>query len=142
MQAAEEKLRRLGLWLGGEAAPSPAPAPAPENRGASYTAADLTRRAQEDPQFDTILAEARRVFGRALTTPEMQTFLTIYDQIGLPAEVTMMLVNFCAELSPNRLPTARQLEKEACVWADHEILTLEQAEMQGLFLKKSEIKSR
>jgi len=130
VQAAEEKLRRMGLWPGDEPRPAPAAqaAPSEELNSTSYTAADLVKRAKEDPQYASVLSEAQHVFGRTLTTPEMQLLLAIHDQIGLPAEVVMMLVNFCVELSPSRLPTTRQLEKEARVWADHEVFTLEQAE--------------
>jgi DNA replication protein DnaD len=71
--------------------------------------------------------------GRLLTGPELKTLLGIYDYLGLPAEVILMLTNHCVEdyqekYGPGRLPTIRRIEKEAYSWANMEILTLEQAD--------------
>jgi hypothetical protein len=57
----------------------------------------------------------------------------MYDYLALPPEVILELLNFCVDRSrekygPGRLPSMRSIEKEAFVWANMEILTLEQAE--------------
>ena len=55
----------------------------------------------------------------------------MYDYLGFPADVLMELVTyvfeeFRAENGPGRVPTMRMIEKEAYVWAQHEVLTPEQ----------------
>lgn len=57
----------------------------------------------------------------------------MYHHLGLPAEVILELLHYCAELNrwlngPDRRLTSRFLEKEAYAWANREILTLDQAE--------------
>ena len=71
--------------------------------------------------------------GRALNSNDMRVIFGIYDHLGLPPEVILELLHFCAELclwkyGESRRPTPRFLEKEAYAWANREILTLEQAE--------------
>ena len=144
MEAAEEKLRRLELL------PPEAPAEEP-GRGRQtvavsrrevippaeelpqYLAEDLVRRSREDPTFSAILTEASRVIGRNLSSNDMRVLFGIYDYLGLPAEVIIMLIASCAEqyaerYGSSRRPTARAMEKMAYEWARQEIMTLEQAE--------------
>ena len=148
IRAASEKLQRLGLLPGepGESAaisvpapaagPAPAPAPIPEAPAEElpqYSASEIARRAGKDELFALLLQEAEKVFGRSLNSNDMRVILGIYDHLGLPCEVVMVLLNYCAELcrqryGDGRRPTAGFVEKQAYVWARQELLTLEQAE--------------
>lgn len=126
VQAALTDLRRLGLL----SAPVPA---APAEELPQYDAAYIAERTHADPDFRALLDEAAQVLGRKLSTSEMQKLFGIYDDLGLPAEVVLTLMNYCKEqwaekYGPGRVPTMRQIEKEAYVWARLEILTLEQAD--------------
>lgn len=132
MEAAYEKLKRMGLVDSGRncslderhAQPKlPPPDELPE-----YTAEDVVRRSKEDPAFSAILAEAQRVLGHVLSTPDMKKLFSIYDYLALPPEVIMVLLNHCVSVSRGRLPSMRFIEKEAYAWVNREILTLEQAE--------------
>lgn len=127
IRAAEEKLRRMGLWSGAETAPAAAPELTPEEKAPEHTAADLTQRAKEDANLATIFDEGQQVFRRKLSSTDLKTLYAVYDDLGLPVEVILELLHFCAESAKGRL-TARQVEKEAYIWANREILTLEQAE--------------
>lgn len=133
IQAAREKLRRLR--------PSAAPAAAPRRQKRlppaeelpQVSAAELSRLGQEDEAFSAILAEAGQVIGRCLNSSEMQTMYGIYRHLGMPAELVLMLLNYCAQdyaerNGPDRRPSARQIEQEAFRWVNREILTLDQAE--------------
>lgn len=135
---AEEKLRRMELLpvAGAGAMPIAAsvkPAPEPEEQLPQYQSEDIVRRSKEDGRFSVILAEAAKVIGRSLSSNDMKTLFGVYDYLGIPAEVILELLNYCAELymekyGTGRRPSARAIEKEAYVWANLEILTLEQAE--------------
>ena len=137
IRSAEEKLRRLGLLPGGsQEAPVQSPAPIPEAPAEElpqYSSAEIARRTQEDELFALLLQEAAKVFGRSLNSNDIRVIFGIYDHLGLPCEVVMLLLNYCLELcrqryGEGRRPTASLVEKQAYLWARQELLTLEQAE--------------
>ena len=134
MEAAWEKLRRMELAQSAAAPavpPAVSPAPIEPSRQPpadppEYTARDIVERG--DPAFTALVAEAQRVLGHGLSTPDLKKLFGIYDYLALPAEVVMQLLHYCAASSRGRLPSMRYIEQEAYIWADREILTLEQAE--------------
>ena len=137
MEAAHEKLCRMGLAEAPEreAPPEkrPASAKAPKLQPAEelpeYTARDLAVRSREDSRFAALVTEAQRALGRILSTSDLKRLFGLYDYLALPPEVIMMLLNYCvAGAAAGNPPSMRQIEKEGYVWANREILTLEQAE--------------
>lgn len=140
MEAAYEKLMRMGLVSQGDScAVAPRPAPTrkllPEDEVPEYTAADVAARMQGDKAFAAVLREAEQIFGKRLSTPDLKKLFGIYDHYGLPAEVLMVLMHHCVEISSGRLPTLRFMERQACIWANREIMSLEQAEEYIAFYK-------
>ncbi|MBO5556147.1 MAG: DnaD domain protein [Oscillospiraceae bacterium] len=134
---AQEKLTRLGLSADDGSLPAPVRTepipPAPAEELPQYRAADIARRGKADPHFSAILDEAANIIGRALNGNDLRILFGIYDYLALPAEVILELMNFVGEqyrerYQDSRRPSARALEKEAYVWVNKEILTLEQAE--------------
>ncbi len=131
IEAAAEKLRRMGL-LG---APAPAgagrPLPPPDERP-EYTAEDLVRFSREDPTLRAVYGEAEQVFGRKLSPADMKMLAGLYKNCGLPAEVLFTLLHYCAERArdkkPGGVPSPRSVEKEGYDWVNREIMTLDQAE--------------
>lgn len=98
-----------------------------------YTAEDIVKRSRDDCGFGAVIAEAQRIFGRSLSTPDLKILFGIYDHLALPAEVIFQLLNYCVSsfkdrYGSGRLPSMRTIEKEAYAWANKEILTIEQAE--------------
>lgn len=133
IMAAEEKLQRMGLGQESDMAPAAYPAPAAEESVPQYSSADITRRCREDSAFTAILEEARKVMGKNLSTVDMKTIFGIYDYLGIPPDVLMLLINYCGRVfeekyGQQRRPSAKAIQKEADTWARQEILTLEQAE--------------
>ncbi len=132
MEAAEEKLQRMGLLDEAFPAPraeTPLP-PAPELP--QYKAEEIYQRSREDEQFSVILAEAGKIVGHALSSADLKTLFGIYDCL-LPTEVILMLLNYMGEVYAERYgsgkrPTLRAIEKEAYAWANEEVLTLDRAE--------------
>ena len=124
--AAAQKLKDLGLLSGGSFEPGADELP-------DYTADEIVRRTKADSGFRDVLAECERVLGHTLSGADTRTLFGIYDFLGLPVDVMMLLMHHCAEecrlkYGPGRVPTVRQIEKEAYVWANREIMTFEQAE--------------
>ena len=131
ISAAWEKLQRMGL-LPGERAfqdrPVPAQKPAPAEELPEYETEDLVRRSREDAGFSAIVTEAQKVLGHVLSSSDLKRLFGIYDYLALPPEVILMLLNHCVSISQGRRPSMRFIEKEAYVWANREIMSLEQAE--------------
>lgn len=127
VQEAGKQLRRMGL-LSDRSAPT-----APAEELPQYDAAYIVERTREDPRFRDLVQEAGQILGRKLSTTELQKLFGLYDELGLPPEVIVLMMNACKEewaekYGPGRVPTMRQIEKEGYVWARLEIFTLEQAE--------------
>jgi DnaD/phage-associated family protein len=98
-----------------------------------YGAEELSGRRDTDRGFRDVVAEAQRVLGRMLSGSDLKILFGIYDYLGLPAEVIMLLLNHCVEIcaeryGPGRPPTMHMVEKEAYVWANREICTMGRAE--------------
>ena len=130
IDAAAEKLRRMGLL---DSMPAPvSPQQVPEDTLPEYRAEDLIRFAAEDPKLEAIYREAEQVFGRKLSPADMKMLAGLYKHLGLPAEVLFTLLHYCAERAaerrPGSVPSPRSVEKEGYDWANREIMTLEQAD--------------
>ena len=152
IEAADEKLKRIldyspaapanstqsevkAMLSGGAqvTVPERTAIPAPAEELPEYRAEDVVRRSREDGEFAAIIAEAARVMGRNLSSVDMKTLFGVYDFLGLPADVIMLLVNYVGQqyherYGSQRRPSARAFEKEAYRWANSEIMTMEQAE--------------
>ena len=130
LRAAEETLSQRGLLGGGdrknEALISSAELP-------EYEAQDVVRRTEADPAFVAVLGEAQKVLGRVLTSADVKKLFGIYDDLAMPSEVIMLLMNHCKEEYEYRYGAEKRLgmaaiEKEAFSWFNREIVTYEQAE--------------
>lgn len=137
LECASSMLRQLGL----DTSSDPkflAPAERPE-----YTEEDV-RRQMELPRsgFRKLVGEVQRCLGKVLSTEELKILLSIVEYLGLPAEVVIILVRYCADRSRTRgngrMPSMRTVEKEAYRWADNQIDTMEKA---GLFLQNENTRS-
>lgn len=138
IEAAREKLVRMELITELPSEPQmPAagtrPKLPPAEQLPEYTAGDIIRRSESDSGFSAVIDEAKRLYGRNLSTAELKTLFGIYDYLALPVEVIYTLLTYCFTLfaekyGPGRQPSIRSIEKEAYAWANSEILTAEQAE--------------
>ncbi len=134
IEAALEKLQRMGLherqtpWNPAQAEIPLLKVP-PADELPQYASQDLIARSKEDPRFEALVNEAKRALGHALSTADLKKLFGLYDYLALPPEVIMMLLTYCMKNTPNgNPPSMSRIEKEAYVWANREILTIEQAE--------------
>lgn len=121
----------LGIFCADGSGKAPLPQPADELP--EYTAEDIALRVNANGEFRAVVEETQRILGHTLTSADLKTLFGIYDYLRLPAEVIFLLINHCVEstrerLGPGKLPSMRSIEKEAYVWYNREILTLERAE--------------
>lgn len=131
-----ELLRSAGLVRGNPVPDTPAPEkPLPPERTElpEYTPADIAQRVETDPSFKLLLDEIKERLGRTLTTADMTAFFGFYDYLGLPPEVILILIGHCREeaarrYGEGRMPSLKQIEKEAYLWARMQLFTLEAAD--------------
>lgn len=129
---AADVLKRLGL-LSSAAGQNGQKKVAPDWELPEYTAADVARRNAEDGRFHDLTQEVQLKLGRVLTSDDLKKLLGIYDYLAMPAEVILMLIQYCKEYSEARFGKEKRvgfgfIEKEAYAWVDREIMTLERAE--------------
>ena len=124
LNCAAAMLRQLGLWQPEEKKYIAGQRP-------NYSEQDVLRAVGSDNSFHSLYGEVQRRLGRTLTTEELKLLLSIRRYFGLPNEVISVLVYYCKERSrqrgSNRNPSLRTIEKEACLWAEQGIETLDQA---------------
>ncbi len=130
--AAMALLRSAGLVRGEAGSGKPAEAPLREELS-EPTAAEITEYAEGDPDFRKLVREAPDRLGRVLSGGDLKILYGIYHDLGLPTEVVLLLMQFCCEeiarrYGEGRKPTLRQVEKEAYIWHNRELFTLELAE--------------
>lgn len=126
-QAAKE-LKSMGLMSTAGKGQLP-----PDQKIPEYEGSYVSKRTKEDAAFAAVLAEAEQVLGKLLSNQEEKILFGIYDYLGLPAEVIFVLLNACKEdiqerYGPGRVPTMRQIEQQAYIWAREEIMTLDMAD--------------
>ena len=142
-QAALGALAGLGL------APAEADAPAPvqpSDEPPEYTAADLKRELEDGgSSFPGLVSEVQRRLGKVLSTADLKSLYTIYDYAALPAEVILLLVNWCVEeagrkYGPGRMPRMPQIQREAFAWKGRGVDSAEGAE--AYLKRKGEVLGR
>lgn len=123
MECASASLKQMGLW-------PETPKPLRPSQPPTYTEADL-QRAEQESDFPRLLGEAQRRLGKVLSTEETKVLLSIYDYLGLPAEVISILLSYCIQRARARgslrNPSMHAIEREAYHWADLGIDTMEEA---------------
>lgn len=117
---------------GGEK-PEKSPRPAPADELPEYTIQDVRRELREGAVFSALVKDVQRSLGKILSSEGLMKLFGIYDSLGLPPEVILMLVTYCIEechrkYGPQRMPTMRYIEKAAYTWERAGIFTLEKAE--------------
>ena len=131
LDAALAALNTVGLApkLAPRAETPEAPTPVPE-----YTTEDVTA-VLADPAstFSSLCDEVERCLGKKLNTVELKNLFTLYDHLGLPVEVILLLVGWCGEETRRKYglgkkPSMTMIKKEGFVWARKGIDTLERAD--------------
>ena len=136
MNRAVQVLRQLALL------PQEHP-PVRETRPA-YSEETVAKQLNTNRTFQTLVGECQRILGRVLSTEELKSLLSIHDYLRLPDEVTAIVVSYCvqrARARGGRMPGMRTVEKEAYIWSDLGIETVEAAVpyMQNQLARQSRV---
>lgn len=125
----------VGLGLASPSQETAAPAVPPEpDEPPEYSAADIARELEDGKSpFPALVGEVQRRLGKILSTADLKLLYTLYDYLALPAEVVLLLVNWCCEeterkYGPGRKPRMSQIRKEGFVWRRLGVDTAEAAE--------------
>jgi hypothetical protein len=106
----------------------------PENENMpSYTPREIDTVAEGDAVFSSLIEYTKIRLNRILTPTDLRTLLGLYNHLGLPAGVIMLLVSYTVEnIRKRRGPTARvgmaAIEREGFYWHRLGIVTEAQAE--------------
>lgn len=117
--------------------------PLPEETLPEYTHTDMQKRTMQSEEFSVLVHESQGILGKVLSATELRILFGIYDYLGLPTEVILLLLSYCLARTQKRqgtgrIPSFRTIEREAYVWANREILTLDMAEAHLQYLQKLE----
>ncbi|MBR5539931.1 MAG: DnaD domain protein [Clostridia bacterium] len=96
---------------------------------------DVIRRQTKDEEFGGLLTEVSARMGRPLSNGDAETLLYLYETVGLPAAVLLMVVGYAAQAERINM---RYIEKIALDWAERGILTMEAAEDHLCYLERCE----
>lgn len=129
-------LRQMGLWSDEKRMPV-MPGERPQ-----YTEADVTEAMSDDDSFQALYEEVQRLLGKVLNHEELKILLGFERYLGLPADVISVLICYCKDRARRqgrtRMPSLRTIEKEAYVWAEMGIDTLEDA---AAYIQKQNVRS-
>ena len=131
-------LRQLGLWE--EKKPVAMVGERP-----NYSERDVMGAVDHDTSFRSLYGEVQHLLGRVLNTEELKILLSFVRYLGMPPEVVSLLVCYCKERAQakgsSRNPSLRSIEKEAYLWAEKGIDTLEEAiaYTQAQFVRRSRL---
>lgn len=94
----------------------------------------VIKRLGSDPGLAMLMDEAQRIFGRMLSNAEAGTLVMLMDTDGLPVDVILMLLQYCAD---NGKGTMRYVEKIGIEWGSEGINTIDLAEAKIRSLTES-----
>ncbi len=105
----------------------------PTDEPIEYEGKEIVDAFEKDRAFQPILGELTRILGATPSRAYLNALVDIYDHLGMPPEVIMVLLNYCSDeirrrFGSERRPSPRQISEEAYAWANREILTLEMAD--------------
>lgn len=117
--------------------PAPAAEKAPTalpKASKAVSAEEIAARISESAEIKTLLESIEGFVARPLTFDDQRTLIWIYDHLGLPPEVILMLVNYCVSIGRANM---HYIEKMAVSWADEGIDSSAAADAKILVLQRN-----
>ena len=91
-----------------------------------YTTAELRNARKDDHRFHSVCSFSENVLNKPLSESMLRALYTIYDYIGLPAEVMMELIAYIQ--ADRGEVSSRDLLREAYIWSDKALFTVSDAQ--------------
>ena len=126
--------RLAGLGLAQPPSSAPPPPPRQDDHPPEYTRGDVAAALEKEPDFQGLCRELEGMLGRVFTDSDLRCAYTIYDHLGLPPEVILLLAGWAvrrerrAKNSPAACPRMPQIQRMAFQWKRLGLDTLERAE--------------
>ena len=98
-----------------------------------YTANEIYSCAEKSMELKEMFAISEKILGKHLSSTDINVIYSLYDYYRLPADVIPMLLMYCVKIGKKSM---RQIEKEAQVWVDKGIDTLERTEKYIAMMEK------
>ena len=132
LEAAWAVLTGLGL-VDAQAAPVSAQVPPGPEGPPEYLRADILNAMEGEPTFHNLYRTVERRLGKKLSDADLKGLYEIYDYLGLPAEVILLLVTWCTEqfqekYGQGKMPKMPYIKKAAYIWHRKGVDTAEAAE--------------
>ncbi|MEG1072174.1 MAG: DnaD domain protein [Oscillospiraceae bacterium] len=120
LEGAYAALVTAGLATAG-ASSNPEQAPPVHDAPPDYMMADIAGALEKDGTFSSVSHEVERLLGKLLSGADLKTLYEIYDYIALPADVILLLTNFCLretvrKYGEGRKPRMSVISKTAYKW--------------------------
>ncbi len=90
-----------------------------------YNSGEISEFLKKDSTLAMVYAEVEKLLSKTLSSSDMQTLFWIYDYLGLPAEVILLMVSNSVE---NKHSAMHYIEKVALTWSENGINSQEKAE--------------
>lgn len=90
----------------------------------NYDNLEVSNDIQLNQLLSDMLEKTQELMGRPLNTNEIHTLYSIYEQLNLPPQVIVLLVEFCVSKKKSNM---NYIEKVAVSWSEKDITTLEKA---------------
>lgn len=144
LDTALARLQEIGLASGYTEPKEDLPLPRPED-APDYSLADITQALSDrQGEFSQLVSEVEKLAGRKLINSQLVILLQIYDHIGLPFEVILIMINFVYNNSrekygPGAKLSMTQLRTTAYRWKEQGYDTLDSADeyIRSFELRKS-----
>ncbi|MDK2902938.1 MAG: hypothetical protein PWQ93_857 [Clostridiales bacterium] len=105
----------------------------------SYTPSEINASIQSSNEIALLFKIAEEKLERLLSTNDIQVIYSLYDWLGLPVEVIIMLLEHCRCLGKRNI---RYIEKVAVEWAQNGIDSIEKAEQHLRRFEKRNIEHK
>ena len=99
--------------------------PRPMTRAIRPEPAHVIKRLGSDPALAMLMDETQRIFGRVISNTDAGILVMLHDTDGLPVEVILMLLQYCADSDKANM---RTVERLGIQWASQGINTVALAE--------------
>ncbi len=100
----------------------------------SYNSETIAMRAESDKKWCALRTAAEQILGKLLNENDINTLFSIYDYLGMPDSVIVVLLEYCAGEGKTNM---KYIEKTAISWSDEQIYTLEAAQKKADTLIKA-----
>lgn len=104
----------------------------PDEAPRVYSTEEIKHELENSSDFSVLVEEAQRSLGKILSPDDLTRLFGIYDNLGLPPEVILLLMTHCMSESrkkgASRPPGMRYIEKAAYTWHREEIFSLDKAD--------------